>query len=64
MACWRYDPATRSFYEIKPSQLIRPDRGENLSFKEQIMRGYRRAEEKGQRIAGRASGIKRIWQNA
>jgi hypothetical protein len=64
MACYRYDPKSRTFYEIKPTQLVRPDRGEGLTFKEQMMRGYRRVEERGQRIAGTAKGIKRIWQSA
>jgi hypothetical protein len=63
MACWRYDAATRTFYEIKPTQLTKPDRGENLSFKEQVMRGYKRQEAKGALINGKAKGIKRIWNS-
>lgn len=64
MAVLRYDPKTRSFFEIKPMQRIKPDRGEGLSFKEQIMRGYKRQEARGATIPGRASGIKKIWANA
>lgn len=63
MACLRYDPASRTFYPIKASQLHRPDTGEHLTFQQQIMRGYQRQEAKGALINGRAKGIKKIWNN-
>ena len=63
MSCLRYDPTTRTFYPIKPSQLTKRDDGRKLSFSEQVMRGYQRVEAKGGRINGRAAGIKKIWSN-
>ena len=64
MACYRYDPSSPGKWrEIRPCDLVRADRGENLSFKDQIMRGYQRQEAKGSRINGRSTGIKRIWDN-
>jgi hypothetical protein len=64
MACLRYDPATRTFYPIKFSQMAKPMTGEGVSFKDQIMRGYQRQEAKGAAINGRKAGIKNIWAKA
>lgn len=62
MACWRYDPSVPGKWrEIKPTELIKPDTGAHLSFKDQIKRGYQRQEAKGALINGRAKGIKNIW---
>lgn len=63
MTCFRYDPSVPGRWrEIKPSQLTKPDRGEGLDFKAQIARGYKRVEERGDRLNGRASRIKDIWR--
>ncbi len=64
MACLRYIPETRSWVAIKASQMTQPDRGQGLSFKDQMLRGYRKAEAKGQPLAGRPSNIKTLWANA
>lgn len=62
MPAQRYDPKTRTWYEIPMSMVSRGSLNtEGPSFAQQIMRGYQRAEAKGQRINGRASGIKKIW---
>lgn len=64
MACWRYDPSVPGKWrEIKPSEVIKPDTGQHLSFTEQIARGYKRQEAKVgiKAINGRPAGIKKIW---
>jgi hypothetical protein len=61
MACLRYDIATRTFYPIKRSQMVKRETGEGVSFKDQVMRGYARQEAKGAAINGRKTGIKKIW---
>lgn len=62
MPAQRYDPKTRSWYEIPLSMVSRGSLNtEGVSFDKQIMQGYQRAEAKGQRINGRAAGIKKIW---
>lgn len=35
-----------------------------LSFQEQVMRGYNRVADKGQRTLGTRAGIERIWRRA
>ena len=62
MPAQRYDPKTRTWYEIPMGAVSRGSfNTEGASFAQQIMRGYQRAEAKGQRINGRVSGIKKIW---
>ena len=62
MPAQRYDPRTRTWYEIPMSMVSRGSLNtDGPSFSQQVMRGYQRVEAKGQRINGRASGIKKIW---
>ena len=63
MACFRYDPSVPGKWrEIRAIEMVKPDRGENLSFKDQVLRGFRRQEARRADIAGKPARIKQLWK--
>lgn len=60
MAVYKWDQETKQLVKIS-DRLFRKPTGDGKSFKQQVLDGYRRIEERGERYYGKAENIKRIW---
>ncbi len=60
MAIYKWDKETKALVKISDRSYPRPSSaGSSLS--DQVLAGYRRIEERGQRHYGTPAGIKKIW---
>lgn len=61
MEVQRYDQTTGKWIKVSGVRWRPGASSDDIPFSQQVMNGYRRAEERGQRINGNAAKIKKIW---